>query len=184
MNRERITFDEIDVLIRDGGLSALNNFATGVQDRLRPPRELSWIQFENEDEFLAITVQLIGKGNAFIVPPNQSQSLRAVAERIVANSYSFERLASQPPISEGLHDPDWFRPCLPAARNFDMGLFSPIVVTDLMPKFISLDPESRFSLNHGDGTHRSLVLAVKLLLGEEVFHPVEAIYFVPREIES
>lgn len=165
-----------------GELRALRNFGKGIKERLSPPRKLEWLQFEKIDEFLEITVQPIHRENEIIVPKHGSHSLRSVAERIRENGYTFERLASEPSLDEQLHKPKWFRPCVPVAENFDVSRLSPIVVTDLKNEHQSLDPGSTYTLSHGDGSHRSLVYAVRLLRGRERFAPVEAIYFTPREI--
>lgn len=77
-------------------------------------------------------------------------------------------------------DSKWYSKCSNIDQNFLFEKLSPIIVTQLTEREKQKNPQSKFSLNNrGDGQHRCLVYALKLLNGGN-YQSVKAIYFEPH----
>ena len=176
MRTEPTNFEALKRGFESGEIPAIAGFSGSFYNRLCPPRKLSRIILETETEFLSLTIQEVTGHNSVIVPRGESHSLRMIEKEL-----TIQRRAHGDSWDPDLHDPEWIRKCQSIDRDFDFEQLAPLVLTDLKPSLARHDPDSVFSLSHGDGSHRSLVYAVRLLRGLENFHPVEAIYFSPRE---
>ena len=100
------------------------------------------------------------------------RTLRAVAERILDQYGSFDRLVSVPPI-RGRLDPKWFAICAELARTFDWDKFGKPWLVPAKAGERRGSPET--ALYVCEGVHRTLVVAVGLLNRTVEWRPMLAV---------
>jgi hypothetical protein len=131
----------------------------------------------DEASFLSLVWQQ-SDGVRLLVPRGRSRTLRDVAQRMIAESFTFERLASDLGRPKEEHDPEWFRVCTPINASFDLGRFGWVTVVPASDSERKESPGG--SLYIFDGVHKTLVLSKRLVSGETQFRPVEALLILPR----
>lgn len=152
-----------------------------LKRRLEKDTDFYEIVFEDQDSFLSIVWQSF-PGIHIVAPPGKPRDLRAVAKRVVEAEWSFSRLASDPPISVGMHDPKWFEICPKIDLEFSYENFGEIALRPLNEHEEKSNPRGTFYLH--DGNHKCLVLATKLLRHEIRFEPVTALFVRPSKAET
>ena len=152
-----------------------------LKRRLNRDTDFYEIVFDDQDSFLSIIWQCISDVQ-IVAPPGEPRDLRSVANRIVKAGWSFARLASDPPISKGTHDPKWFDICFKIDRDFSYQDFGEIAIRPLNEHEEKSNPRGTFYIH--DGNHKTLVLATKLLRQEVDFSPITALYVRPSKVET
>ena len=142
-------------------------------ETLRLPNKKSpakLILFNDASEFLRLLFHL-NDGSRILTPPGKARRLQDCAKRMIEGKLSFEGLSKT--------HPGYFEKCLPIYENFDYDSFHSVFLLDLCG-----DDERNGSMNANfsiyDGTHKTLVLAYKLLAEELTFRPVRAFLFTDR----
>lgn len=156
--KSQISYDEIEAFLEE-----LGNF--NVEDTRKSLSELQYFYrvLLDEDEFLSL-VFLSNPEVRIIVPHNADRRLRAVAERAIQN-IDAERM------SENWHIAEIFSHTSDMASSRTLYEFKPLVIRDLRRSEVHIP--SAFKYLH-DGSHRSLGLAMLILMGKVEFVPVSA----------
>src|SRR2546422_11510954 len=131
----------------------------------------------DEDSFLSLVWQQ-SDGVRLLAPHGRSRTLRDVAQRMRGASSTFEMLASDLGRPKEEHDPDWFRVCAKINAAFDFDRFGWVTVVPANDSERRQTPDG--SLYIYDGVHKTLVLSKRLVSGETLFRPVEALLVLPR----
>ncbi len=100
------------------------------------------------------------------------RTLRSVAERLLDQYGSFERLVAAPPIP-GRLDPTWFAGCAELTRAFDLDKFGKPWLVPAKASEQRGSPET--TLYVCEGVHRTLVVAVGLLDRKVNWKPMLAV---------
>jgi hypothetical protein len=89
------------------------------------------------------------------------------------NGWTFDRLASNPPIVAGNHQPDWFKKCPEIYDDFDHRKLHYFLINDC-----SKGEDGSYYLS--DGVHKGLVYTYRILFDNEPYRRVKYIYTRPR----
>ena len=135
------------------------------------------VTLANEDSFLSLVWQQ-SDGVRLLAPHGRPRTLRDVAQRMREASSTFEMLASDLGRPKDEHDPDWFRVCAKINAAFDFDRFGWVTVVPANDSERRQTPDG--SLYIYDGVHKTLVLSKRLVSGETLFRPVEALLVLPR----
>jgi hypothetical protein len=132
-----------------------------------------------KDDFLGLIFHEINESR--LLTQGGRRSLKDVIARMQKNHWNLNSLVSDLGLDrERQHSPEWFASCLDIYDNFDMGLFSPLFLQD------ANKDEQAQTLGSGyyllDGTHRSLVLAWKLIVDNFPYTAIDAYVFRPRQL--
>ncbi len=140
-----------------------------LADQLAPAGSV-WVSRLSQDEFLSLAWQETNHTRQLTEPP--PRTLRAVAERILDQYGTFDRLVSTRPIP-GRLDPTWFATCAELARTFDWDKFGKPWLVPAKASERQRSPET--TLYVCEGVHRTIVVAVGLLNHTIVWEPMLAI---------
>ncbi|HEY6170617.1 MAG TPA: hypothetical protein VIX80_00020, partial [Candidatus Kapabacteria bacterium] len=132
----------------------------------------------NEEMFLRLQFHA-NDSSRLLTPSGESRTLRDCVKRMVDNAWSFEKLTTKFYQPANFHSPDWFRPCLNIYREFDSSKFFSIFSLHLTINEKSSTPSGSYSVY--DGTHKSVVLAYKILQEGYTFFPVKLYLFLDRD---
>jgi hypothetical protein len=113
-----------------------------------------------------------------LTPKGSPRTLHDVAERMIVNNWTFDKLSSNLGVSADQHNPEWFKKCLPINENFDYAIFGRIALVQANDNERKQSPSGSFYIY--DGAHKSLVLSKLLLANEFEFKPIEALLILPR----
>ncbi len=139
--------------------------------------QLYLLQFEDEASFLSLIWQESPPAR-LLTPEGQSRTLLDVSTRLIQKGYTFEKLSRDLGLSANQHQPEWFARCIHIDTGFDFAHFGWIAV--VYPKDSEREQSPTGSFYIFDGVHKTLVLAKRLLKGETVFQPIEALLLIPR----
>jgi len=132
------------------------------------------VRLEDERSFLSLIWHDVPESR--VLSANQSLVLGDVARRMIDRDWIFEKLANRE--IGGDYSPDYFADCARIDREFQFSKFGwPTLV---LPNETERNRAAAGSLYLMDGTHRTLVLARKLLLREIEYEPVEGLLLLPR----
>jgi hypothetical protein len=111
-----------------------------------------------------------------ILTKDQSLLVGDVARRMIDRGWTFEKLATGGVVGD--YDPGYFLGCVQIDEAFSFERF-------LWPTFVLPNKGEQRRCPTGtlylmDGTHRTLVLAKRVLLGETIYQPIEGLLLVPR----
>jgi hypothetical protein len=120
------------------------------------------IELADPKSFLSLRWQAI-LASRLLTPPGQPRTIQAVIERMKVNGWDFDRLASQPSLFAGEHNPRWFEPCQGIASTFDYNKFGWIAIVPVSDSERQESPSSTFYIY--DGCHKALVFGWLLLKG-------------------
>jgi hypothetical protein len=140
-----------------------------LADRLAAAGSM-WVSRLNEDEFLDLAWQETDHTRQLTEPP--PRTLRTVAQRILDQYGSFERLVSASPVC-GRLDPSWFASCAALAAAFNWDKFGKPWLVPAKASERQRSPAT--ALYVCEGVHRTLVVAVGLLEGTIAWRPMLAI---------
>jgi hypothetical protein len=157
---------------RDAGLNVDQRLMTEVSKA----GQLYRFRFEDQDSFLSLI--WTERDDSRLLTPGGPRTLRDVARRFICDRHTFRAIAGPLGKSKYQHDPAWFGPCVPIDEQFDFDKFGWVAVTPANDSEQQQTPAGTFYLY--DGSHKSLVLSVKLLKQQIAYRPVEALYLVPR----
>jgi hypothetical protein len=132
------------------------------------------LRLEDETSFLSLIWHDVPESR--VLSANQSLLLGDVARRLIDRGWTFEKLVKRE--IGGDYSPDYFAGCAHLDREFKFSEFGwPTLV---LPNETERRrcPTGSFYLM--DGTHRTLVLARKILLKEIEYEPVEGLLLLPR----
>ena len=113
-----------------------------------------------------------------ILSNGESRTLRDIANRFIECKLTFEDLVDGTVEDTSTYKPGWYKKCLPINNGFEYENFGWLAVHDASQKEINQSPNGKYYIY--DGSHKSLVLAIKLFTGEEEFQPVDVIYIDPK----
>jgi hypothetical protein len=139
--------------------------------------DLYLITLDDEYSYLSLIWHVINDSR-LLTPQGQPRTLRDVAQRLIDNNFSFSALSSNLSLSSGQHNPRWFDECKRIDDNFDINKFGWIAVTLATEDELRSSPTGTFYIY--DGTHKSLVLAKRLLDKSIDFKPLECLLLIPR----
>jgi hypothetical protein len=139
--------------------------------------DLYLILLEDKHSFLSLIWHAIDDSR-LLTPQGQPRTLRDVAQRLIDNSYNFSALSSNLGLSSGQHNPRWFDKCKRIDDDFDINKFGYIALTPATEDELRSSPTGTFYIY--DGTHKSLVLAKRLLDKSIDFKPLECLLLIPR----
>jgi hypothetical protein len=139
--------------------------------------EIFLLTIADSDSFLSLIWQ-VHSDSRFLTPEGGSRTLKDVATRFIQKDYSFSRLASNPPLDQGCHNPTWFEKCVPIAESFSYEHFSYIAITPANDHERRESPNGTFYIF--DGIHKTLVLSTLLLKGKVTFQALTAMLLIPR----
>jgi hypothetical protein len=139
--------------------------------------DLYLILLEDEHSFLSLIWHAIDDSR-LLTPQGQPRTLRDVAQRIKDNHYSFKDLSSDLGFNSDQHNPGWFEECKRIDDNFDINKFGWIALTPATEDELRSSPTGTFYIY--DGTHKSLVLAKRLLDKSIDFEPLDCLLLIPR----
>ena len=146
-------------------------------EQIKVSENLFVITLKDEASFLSLIWQEIDP-TRILTPAGERRTLRDVAQRMIANSWTFETLAAPMDIPPELYDPEAFRSFVQIDSAFDFAEFGSIAVMPATDSERTQSPSGTFYIY--DGVHRSLVLAHRLLNKKTVFQPVEVLLLTPR----
>lgn len=140
-----------------------------VLKEVSQPGEVWMLRLDTIDAVFNLIWQSVNEARP-IVPAGQPRSLRDCASRLSSHGWTFQAL-----VDAGY---PWFAKCVPIDRDFKLENLGVLVLT------LATDGERRDTPvgTHYiyDGVHRSIVLAKRLLLGEQPFGPIDALLLTPR----
>jgi hypothetical protein len=139
--------------------------------------ELFLLRLEDDACFLSLIWQESDPAR-LLTPGGTPRTLRDVVLRFRQAEYTFESLTQPRGLPREQHHPEWFRPCVEIDRGFDFDKFGWVALVAANDGERSQSPHGTFYLY--DGTHKTLVLAKRLLAGETAYQPIDALYLVPR----
>ena len=138
--------------------------------RLAPGGKL-WLSRLNQAEFLDVAWQE-DNNTRYLTASLPRRTLSRVAERILSEFGSFEKLVGTAPIP-GQLSPEWFQKCADLAREFDWEKWTKPWLVPAKPSERRGSPET--TLYVCEGAHRTIVVAVGLLDGSIDWKPLVAI---------
>jgi hypothetical protein len=153
------------------------NVDSRLYQQIDEPGSLDFWHLASESEFLALIWQA-RDDSRLLTPPGRPRTLGAVAERMIDQRYTFDRLASDFGLPRSVHNPDWFAPCRDIYNHFDGALFDFVALTPATSAERNENPQSSWYIY--DGAHKTLVLAYRLLAREYLYQPVETLLLSPR----
>ena len=174
-----ISRDEVQqILRRDGAAGGRGDsrITTAVQSS-----DFQWftVSLSDEESFFSLTWHDVPRSR---ILSTESLGLRDVARRLLHHGWTFDSLADQTNLSTlrrfGDYEPSYFAECAAIDRSFDFDLFTPPILVLPNADEQHRNPIGIFYLM--DGTHRTLVLAKKLLLNELPYQPIQALLLSPR----
>jgi len=139
--------------------------------------DLYLIPLEDEHSFFSLIWHAIDDSR-ILTPQGQSRTLHDVTQRLIDNNYNFTALSSDLGLNSKQHNPKWFDKCKKINDNFDIDKFGWIAVTPATEDELRSSPKGTFYIY--DGTHKSLVLAKRLLDKNIYFTPLECLLLIPR----
>jgi hypothetical protein len=134
------------------------------------PAGLLWVSRLDQNEFLSLAWQETDHTRQLTEP--SPRTLRTIAQRILQQYGSFERLVSAAPIHGSL-DPSWFASCPELAAAFSWEKFGKPWLVPATDSERRGSPET--ALYVCEGVHRTLVAAVGLLDGTVRWKPMSAV---------
>lgn len=165
-------------------INRLNNFKSSgnhIDSRLMNEVENGGcfyiIELNDEESFFSLIWQEINDSR-LLTPKGESRRLLDVAERFIANKYSFEQLSKFTGMAPDQHNPEWFKKCIPINSDFKYANFGLITIVSANDGERKQCPKGSFYIY--DGIHKSLVLATKLLKKEIDYQKIEALLLIPR----
>ena len=144
---------------------------------VQAPGNLFMISLEDEASFLSLIWQESDPAR-LLTPPSQPRTLRDVAGRMVDNSWTFASLSTFIGRPSTQHDPTWFERCKRIDSNFDFDQFDFLAIVAANDSERHQSPAGSFYIF--DGIHRALVLAHRVLAGNTIYQPTEALLITPR----
>jgi hypothetical protein len=138
--------------------------------------EIFLLTIADSDTFLSLIWQ--AHDDSRLLTPSGPRTLRDVATRFVQNNYTFPRLAVNPSLHCGCHNPTWFEKCVPIAESFSYEHFSFVAITPANDHERKESPKGTFYIF--DGIHKTLVLSTLLLNGKVTFQAITAMLLIPR----
>jgi hypothetical protein len=139
------------------------------------------VKFQDSERFLGL-IWPEAPGALLLTPPDESRTLREVANRIIYNSWTFEDLCQDMGLTPDLHDPDLFVKSRYLDEKFDYDKFGLLILAPPTEDEEELCPDGSFYIY--DGFHRALVLAKRLLEEEVEYEQVTGILVIPRPLEE
>lgn len=139
--------------------------------------DLYLISLEDEHSFLSL-VWHARDDSRILTPEGEPRTLLDVARRVINNHYSFNDLSSNLGFNSEKHNPRWFDECKRIDDNFDITKFGWLALTPATENELRSSSKGTFYIY--DGTHKSLVLAKRLLDKSIDFKPLECLLLIPR----
>ena len=136
---------------------------------------------ETQEEFLKLIFHE-GCPSRLLTPAEQPRSLEDVVNRMENMNLTFETLTHDLSHDRYYHHPEWFSQCVQINSAFTYDYFSPIFLTDSTDLELFQTPGSPFHIY--DGTHRSLVLAWKIIKEGFQYERIRAYLFRPRPVNA
>lgn len=173
---KRITMQEAsDELQRhiDKGL----HVGSRVLDEIKNIGSIFQFEIEDEETFLSLIWHEIDASRLF-TPQGESRTLKDVAQRFIDNKISYSKLATNFGLPSDQHNPNWFSNCQKINDNFDYEEFGFIVLTPPTNEEVKQSSNGTFYIF--DGSHKSFILATKLLKGELTFKSLNCFLLLPR----
>ena len=83
---------------------------------------VSKLVFDTKEEFLLLQFH-DNSASRLLTPPGRSRTLADCVEQMVKFGWTFEKLWQGLGLSNDIHNPDWFRPCLKIYDQFSYNNF-------------------------------------------------------------
>lgn len=161
----------------DDRRSAGNHIDNRLFTAIEKARGLYTFLLQDKTSFLSL-IWHARDDSRLLTPDGSSRTLRDVAERMIANNWTFDKLSSNLGFPAGQHNSEWFKKCLPINKHFNHALFGRIALVQANDDERKESPSGSFYIY--DGTHKSLVLSKLLIVNKLEFDPVEALLILPR----
>lgn len=146
-------------------------------DAVKAPGNLYLLTLNDAQSFLSLIWQEIDP-TRLLTPRGQPRTLLDVAGRMVKNKWTFSSLCRPMGLMPTCHDPAAFESFEKLNTGFDINKFDFIAVTPATDSEKLQSPSGTYYIY--DGVHKSLVLAYRILNGQSIYQPVEALLMTPR----
>jgi hypothetical protein len=133
----------------------------------------------NETEFLDLQFHA-NDASRLLTPHGESRTLRDCVRRMEQQHWTFMNLISDLGLSTVVHHPSWFNPCQEIYSSFSYDNFFSIFALPLTEDERQYTPTGSYSIY--DGTHKSLVLAYKILVEGFIYKPILMYLFSDRHL--
>lgn len=130
---------------------------------------------DNQEAFLNLIWHSID-ASRILTPQNAPRTLKDVATRMIDNNFTFKGFSSKE--YSGHYSPEWFKFCPKYYEDFDFKKFGSIILNCPKPEENKQSPNGSFYIS--DGSHKSLVLAYKILRQKIEFQQIHCLLFFPR----
>ncbi len=158
---------------QQAGMSISRRVFSAVQ----AAEDLFLVRLEDRTSFLSLIWQDI-PDTRLLTPFCEPRTLQHVAQRMLDQSWTFERLASDLGKPSEEHKPQWFKQCCPICSHFDFDRFGWVIVVPANDHERQCSPTG--SLYIFDGVHKTLVLSNLLLSNVIKYQPIDALLLLPR----
>lgn len=140
------------------------------------------ISLTSPEEFLRLQFHA-NDASRLLTPACKPRTLKDVIDRMIVSNWNFELLTSTlDGFDRSCHHPEWFEQCRWIEQTgFSFESFGSIFLMDLVHDEASQSPLANYSLY--DGTHRSLVLASRVVQSSALYQPINAFVFRPRPVD-